>query len=206
MPPVTDLRESSSRAPRRSRLLAAILLPLASSAAACQLLWSYDTFRDQPGTTSSSGTSSSSSSASTSATSSSSASSSGCAIDDDQDGVISWVCNPMAPDDPSFDCADQDPRAFPGDAGFQPTQIVGWGVDGGTRPGLQSFDFNCDGQVTQETKVLSCASCSGVGGYAAPVACGDSASIGDCVNPCGFFACCQFQARAPAVLKTQQCR
>jgi hypothetical protein len=125
----------------------------------------------------------SSSTASSSAASSSGASSSGsvdagCTIDDDGDGVLSWKC---APADPTKDCADEDGRAFP-DAGFEATQILGYGVDAGVKPGTLPFDFNCDGEETKETPpcVLLQGVCPSGPSFQSDVACGTTDTLGTC--------------------------
>ncbi|MFT3772860.1 MAG: hypothetical protein QM820_46330 [Minicystis sp.] len=210
----------------RPRTLAAIPLTLAFSA--CQLVWSYDNFDDQPNTGGSAPTSSSSSdggssstwstsssptratwsssasssSASSSSTSSSSASSSsGCTVDDDKDEFLSWKCHPA---DATLDCADEDDRVFP-DAGFEDSPIMGE-----KRPGTQPWDFNCDGKITQETPVLSCGGfffCGGSGYQkteTAPV-CGMLYPLGHCA-PIGWFGACQWTPENPLVMQVQRCK
>ncbi len=99
-----------------------------------------------------------------------------------------------------LDCADSDSRAFP-DAGFQSTAIVGT-----TRPSLNRFDFNCDGNITQQTPVLNCAlPCSDTTteGYDSAVACGEMGPIGTCVDN---VLACTWTAKNPQQLVTQACK
>ncbi len=182
----------------RSRPLAAILLTLAFSA--CQLVWSYNDFKDQPSTGGSAPSSSSSSGGGGTAASSSS-SSSGCTTDDDMDGFLSWTCDPT---DITLDCADEDIRANP-DAGFYPSPIIGE-----RRPGTDPWDFDCDGQITQQTPVQVCGNyflCAGGVGYPPgtnPV-CGMAYPLGHCA-PTGWFGACQWNAENPLNMRVQQCK
>jgi hypothetical protein len=103
----------------RSRPLAAVLLALAFPVAACQLIWSYDGFKDQPGTgggSSSSSTGSSTSESSTSAGSTSESSASGSACFAGDAGCPNGAPTGMA----CTGCCDQmliaaDPCALQGD-------------------------------------------------------------------------------------------
>jgi hypothetical protein len=136
----------------RSGRLIALLFVLTLSVGACQLLWSYDEFHDKPSTTSSSSSFSSSSSSSSGSaggggSSGSDAGDGGCVdagmpCDCDGDGFLSWEC--LDAGDPMADCADQDPRANP-KAFFQTTPILP-----PMRPGLDPWDFNCDGKVNRQ--------------------------------------------------------
>lgn len=204
----------------RPRPLVAILLTLVPSAAACQLVWSYDDFRDQSGTGGHAQSSSSSSGGGEDSKASSSSSSSGgggsgggdasasssdggssCTIDDDQDHSPSWKCDVT---DSTLDCADEDPRASPG-ADFEASPITG-----AMRPGTLPWDFDCDGTITQETPLLYCGGfvlCGGSGFQPTGTTpeCGVAYAVGHC-SPTGFLGACQWHANNPPVMRVQRCK
>jgi len=146
-------------------------------------------------------TSTAAGSAASSSTASSSSSSGvgGCTIDDDQDGVLSWMCNPANPNDPTKDCGDEDPLAHPNATAFQASPISG------TRgPNTAPYDFNCNGVEEPETKTVSCsgAVCSDTTtiGFAAVVPCGSTSQLGTC----GGALPCKFQPGTTQT--TQRCK
>ncbi len=177
----------------RPRPLAAILLTLAPSTVACQLVWGYDDFKDQPGTGGSAGSSSSLGGGSTGGGSAGGGSTMtwkeplwrGCS-DHDKDGVLSWTRDP---DDLALDCADEDDHAHPG-ADFASTPIVG-----ARRPGTADWDLDCDGTITQKWHPVSCSFLNlNAVGYAPgdDPACGETSTLGYCAPtlwpPFGYWA------------------
>jgi len=126
------------------------------------------------------GASSSSSSSSASGSASSSGSGTGGAppcskpCDCDGDGYTSWMCG-------GDDCADQDPRAYPG-AAFRSDNVD---LTPPTSPGTTPFDFNCNKKTESETAPISCSLlgnlCSGTG-FISKTACGAIGNLAICVK------------------------
>lgn len=156
------------------------LLALAPSAVACQVIWSYDDFKDAPNaTTSSSGTSSSSSgtSSSTSSSSSSSTSSSsgGCVdagspCDCDGDGD-----NAATPECDGGDCDDNDPLVS--------SKQTMWFNEAGSN----GWDYNCSNNIEFEyTGPIQCPAlvpCTTPPQYLdAPPSCGEVGPYANCVT------------------------
>lgn len=169
----------------RSRPVAAILLTLAFPTAACQLLWSYDDFKDKPGATSSSGSASSGSLSSSSgsggsggsASSSSTSSSGGCVdagnpcdCDGDGDNAQTPEC-----DFDGGDCNDHDPLVN--------SKQKKWFYDAGSN----GWDYNCSNSVEFEhTGPIHCPvviPCNVPPQYlAAPPSCGEAGAYAVCVQ------------------------